>query len=150
MWDNWHMKKIFSILFLVAILIGVGVLLSRDRKKEPTVAGEKTAKITEPVKTDQVQTEKKETNAILFYGDGCPYCANVEKFVKENNVDKKLTYAKKEVWSNEANSKEMVAYAKKCGFGEDQIGVPFMWTGEKCLVGEDEVINFFKEQAGIK
>ncbi len=38
---------------------------------------------------------------VYYYGDGCPHCANVEQFVKDNRIDEKVSYVKKEVFNNE-------------------------------------------------
>lgn len=142
------MKNITSIIILVAILIAVGFVFSK-KKKEPTVAGEKTTK-TITITPSVTQDTKTQTGVILFVGNGCPHCANIEKFIKDNGIENKVKFVKKEVWYNESNSDQMVGIAKKCGYSEDQVGVPFLWTGQKCLIGEDDVTNYFKEQAGIK
>jgi glutaredoxin len=80
----------------------------------------------------------------FFYGEGCPHCAIVEKFFEENKVEQKVTFEKKEVYSNKKNQREMAAHAKTCGLPTDNIGIPFLWTGSKCLVGDTEIIAFFQ------
>ncbi|MDO8468788.1 MAG: hypothetical protein Q7S29_03465 [Candidatus Peribacter sp.] len=83
---------------------------------------------------------------VLYYGDGCPHCANVEAFVKENNVEQKVQFVRKEVYNNKSNAREMGSFAKKCGLPTDSIGIPFLWTGAKCLTGDKDIIAFFQQQ----
>jgi glutaredoxin len=85
---------------------------------------------------------------ILFYGQGCPHCANVDKYIAENNVKDKVTFAELEVFSNQDNAKLLEEKAAVCGLPIDSIGVPFLWDGSKCLVGDQDIINFFKEKIG--
>lgn len=88
----------------------------------------------------------RESEIILFYGDGCPHCAKVDEFIKDNNVEEKISFAKKEVYNNVANANELSQKAKKCGMDTKSIGVPFLWDGEKCLVGDVDIIDFFKKK----
>ena len=83
---------------------------------------------------------------VLYYGDGCPHCANVEAFVKENNVEQKVQFVRKEVYNNKSNAREMASFAKKCGLPTDSIGIPFLWTGTQCLTGDKDIIAFFQQQ----
>jgi glutaredoxin len=85
---------------------------------------------------------------ILFYGQGCPHCANVDKYIAENNVKDKVTFAELEVFSNRDNAKLLEEKAVVCGLATDSIGVPFLWDGSKCKVGDQDIINFFKEKIG--
>lgn len=85
---------------------------------------------------------------VLYYGDTCPHCKNVEEFVKENGIKEKLSFEEKEVYENQQNAVEMVKRAQdSCGLNSDTIGVPFFWTGEKCLMGDKDIIAFLKEAA---
>jgi len=84
---------------------------------------------------------------ILFYGDGCPHCAIVEKYIEENDIINKFSFAQKEVYHNQSNAKELEEKAKICGLPTDSIGVPFLWDGSTCLVGDQPIIDFFKQRA---
>ncbi len=85
---------------------------------------------------------------ILYYGDGCPHCAIVEKFVAENDVEGRLSFVKKEVYNNRQNADDLVAKAQICGLPTDSIGVPFLWDGSSCLLGDQDIIEFFRTKAG--
>ena len=87
---------------------------------------------------------------ILFYGIGCPHCENVEKFINDNGITQKISFTRKEVFENKDNATEMARYAKKCGLDLTQLGVPFFWTGNTCLSGDEPIIEYFKNQTGIK
>jgi glutaredoxin len=83
---------------------------------------------------------------IFFYGNGCPHCANVEKFFADNDVKAKIQFAEKEVYNDQNNATEMGVYAQKCGLDLKTLGVPFLWTGSKCLVGDQPIIEFFQNR----
>ena len=89
---------------------------------------------------------------IFFYGEGCPHCLNVEKFVQDNNVESKVQFDKKEVWGDKQNAYLMTLVAtKKCNLPENELGVPFLWYGpdSKCFLGDQSIIDFFKQKIGI-
>jgi glutaredoxin len=126
------MKKITLILifFGITVLIGIGFYFSREKNSSPN------------------QDLK---GIVLFYGIGCPHCAKVEAFIKENKIKEKIAFEEKEVYFNKENAKQLIEVAKKCGFNEKEIGVPFLWDGEnqKCIVGDEPIINFFKEKLNL-
>lgn len=88
---------------------------------------------------------------VEFYGQGCPHCADVDAWVKTNNIDQKVKWTKLEVWYNKANQETLSQVAQKCGITGNSVGVPFLYDGNgKCYIGEIDVENFLKTQAGIK
>ena len=127
-----------TILFIVVLVFSIFAL---PQGKTATQA---------PPAAAAVSASKATKQIILFYGDGCPHCALVEKYVAENNVAAKITFVKKEVYYNDKNAEELAAKAKICGMPTDSIGVPFLWDGSKCFVGDQDIIDFFKENASRK
>ena len=88
---------------------------------------------------------------ILFYGQGCPHCKNVDDFIAQNNIKDKVKFSNLEVWYNKDNQAILGQVAQKCGINSNQVGVPFLYDGNgKCYVGDVDVINFFKNAANIK
>ena len=86
---------------------------------------------------------------ILFYGNGCPHCANVDKYIKENDVESKVEFTHAEVYLNKGNANLMVSLQEKCGLPKESIGgIPFLWNGadSTCLSGDVDIINFFNEK----
>lgn len=81
---------------------------------------------------------------VLYWGEGCPHCAKVDAFIAENNVEQKVQFERKEVYSNKRNARELAKTAKQCGLPTDNIGIPFLWTGTQCLTGENEIVAFFQ------
>ncbi len=84
----------------------------------------------------------------LFYGDGCPHCANVEAFIARYNVTSTIPLAEREVYHNQQNAALLTQAASGCGLPTDAIGVPFLWNDGKCLVGDQPIIDFFKSKLG--
>jgi len=100
------------------------------------------------LKNQPINQQSEQSQIILFYGIGCPHCAKVEEFIKENQIEKTISFVKKEIYFNRQNAKELEEKAKICEIPENEVGVPFLWDGEKCFLGEVDIINFFKEKIG--
>lgn len=98
---------------------------------------------------DVVVSNGMNNDFIIFYGDGCPHCENIEKFVKDNNIDSS-TFNLKEVYHNKANAQMLQDKAKECGMDAGSVGVPMLWNHGKCLVGDKDIIDFFKVKYSIK
>ena len=98
---------------------------------------------------DVYKTAASSNEIVLYYGDTCPHCKIVEEFLQTNKISEKVSFVQKEVYNNAANAKELAEKAKSCGLATDSIGVPFLWDGQKCYTGQTDVINFFKQKAGI-
>ena len=127
-----------TILFIIVFILSFTVLL---QNKENDLSDNN-------IGQDNRQTE--ESQIILFYGDGCPHCAIVEDYIKENNIKEKLSFEEKEVYYNQNNAKELEAKAKICGLPTDSIGVPFLWDGSKCYAGDQDITDFFNQKINEK
>jgi len=99
--------------------------------------------------TKKTETTIEPTGIILFYGDGCPHCAFLDKWITDNGVEGKVSFTKLEVYNNQANQKLLVEKATVCGIATDSIGVPFLWTGTDCLVGDEPIEQFFEQKLNI-
>lgn len=83
---------------------------------------------------------------ILFYGNGCPHCKNVDDFVAQNKIEDKVKFIRLEVWSNRDNQIILAEVALKCQITSTQLVVPFLYDGNgKCYKGDVDIINFFKD-----
>lgn len=119
------MSKIFLTLILIGIIVLGGIIFVFYKNKN---------------------IPAQESGVVLFYGTNCPHCQRVEEFIKENKIDEKIFFVRKEVFNNEKNASELIEKAQTCGFSSANIGVPFLWTGSQCLVGDEDIINFFSRQ----
>ncbi len=86
---------------------------------------------------------------VLYWGDGCSHCKNLEVFLQENQIEQKVTFERKEVWGDRANAKEMSQRAKDCDLSPTEIGVPFLFSDGKCFTGEPDVKKEFERRAGM-
>ncbi|MFZ2187390.1 MAG: glutaredoxin domain-containing protein [Candidatus Moraniibacteriota bacterium] len=87
---------------------------------------------------------------VYYYGEGCPHCKVVQDFLDDNDIAAKVSFEKKEVWSDKQNAAEVGRRAKVCGIKPDGMGVPFVYGGDgRCYIGEPDVINFFKIKSGM-
>jgi len=88
---------------------------------------------------------KKQPIAILFYGEACPHCQNVEEYLRANQVREKVNFKELEVYNNETNAQLLTSKARQCHLDVSQgIGVPLFFDGKNCLTGDTDIINYFK------
>lgn len=90
---------------------------------------------------------------ILFYGNGCPHCAKVEEYIKDNNLTKQFDLQQKEVFFNRNNLADLETYLDKLNLDTHQIGVPFLVINNKneCsyINGSQAIIDFFQAKIGM-
>lgn len=84
---------------------------------------------------------------LLFYGNGCPHCAQVEEYIKDNKISKKFDLQQKEVFFNKKNFNEFNGYLQKHQLTYENIGVPFLIinSGADCdyINGSSNIIDYF-------
>jgi hypothetical protein len=162
------MKKfIFALVVIVLVLI-VGILFYKSSKGKTSTDSPNDTTTTSSSESSALVSGDiimKDAIATLYYGDGCPHCTNMEKWLQDNKylpsgsaitqttVDSWATNAKvkfnlKEVWKNSKNSSELSANATKLGIASSQVGVPFLYDSinNKSYVGETDIIAFFQSQ----
>jgi len=126
-----NLKTIISLVIL-AIIVVIVVMISVTKEEENELL------------------RNAENKIIYFYGEGCPHCANVEQFLEENNIEEKIQFEKKEIYSSKENANLLLLIAKeKCKLSENEIGVPFLWDKGTCLMGDEPIIDNFKEKLKI-
>ena len=73
-------------------------------------------------------------NIHLFYGDGCPHCAEEEEFLNDYlKEEKNAKLIKYEVWHDKDNQKKFTTVQDK--LDNHSNGVPYLIIGDKVLVG---------------
>ena len=82
----------------------------------------------------------QENQAVLYYGNGCPHCAEVEDFIKNNTFD--FSIEKKEVYQNKANTEEFNKVCAKEGISLMNRGVPFLYSENECFIGDKQIISY--------
>lgn len=77
----------------------------------------------------------------LFHGDGCPHCAEEQKFLNQLKAEykDKINIVKYEVWYNDDN--ERLYTEVKNFFNTSPRGVPFTVVGEKYFSGYSSVVG---------
>jgi len=130
------MDKAPIIIIIIVILIVVGFFVWQNytvsENKYPTI-------------------DPNTRGVILFYGDGCPHCKNVDDFIAENSIKQKIQFAEAEVWHNKSNAQLLGSKAQVCKLAGDSFGIPFLFDGnDKCYIGDVDIINYFKNATGIK
>ena len=120
-----YIVAVVVILAIIAFLAISRALSMRGDSSEPAATGE----------------------AILFYGDGCPHCENVEEYMASSGVKERYSFQELEVYNNQSNAKLLAKTAKDCGLDSSQgIGVPFFFDGSQCYIGDQPIIDYLKQK----
>ncbi|MFA6190237.1 MAG: hypothetical protein WC711_01840 [Candidatus Staskawiczbacteria bacterium] len=116
------------------------------------------------VKIPSVEPVQRPEGILLFFGEDCPHCKNVEAFIQENNIDQKIKLTRLEIPFNGKSSAELIAnagllsqVATECKIDASSgISIPFLYnpsinSGQagSCLIGDVDVINFLKNETNI-
>ena len=138
------MKNLVLIVLGLGIIAALGISMANKNTQNSSSTNSNTANSNTSSQASTSATS--DDKMILFYGNGCPHCAKVEEFIKENKVKDKIALEEKEVYYNKNNSQELQEKAKACGIQADDIGVPLLWNKGKCLVGDRDIISFFQQE----
>lgn len=123
-----------QIVFILIIITAIGAFLKFGLSKN--LQPQKT--VTSPV-------------LIIYWGQGCPHCENVKKFISENQIDSKLQIDLKEVYNDKNNQIQFRQNFEKCNPKIDitqGIGVPFAFISlnNECIVGDQPIIDWIKNK----
>lgn len=141
------MKKNITAGLLVLTLVALSVFLSNvvgNQKNTASVSD--SINVNTENKYEKTVAQDISNEVIFFYGDGCPHCAVVEKYIADNGVKEKVSFEEKEIYYNQENLAQLQEVASGCGIPSEGVGVPFLWTGKECLLGSPKVINFFETE----
>lgn len=121
------MKKMLVTIIVIASVLGIYKFLSKSPSGQLTVPD-------------------SQADMILFWGDGCPHCVVVEKYIKDNGLDQKVKISRKEVWYNQTNQNLLKETAKNCPEIDTSkgMGVPFAYinSSKTCLVGDQPITDW--------
>jgi len=132
------MDKIPLLIVAIVILAGVGFWALQS--------GVFSGQIGAPVETVSMPQ-----GIVLFYGEACPHCKNLEDYIDQNKIEEKLKITRLEVSKDQGNSNLLVKTAKDCGTDISQgAPIPLLYDAQKCYIGDEDVINYLKNEAGIE
>ena len=83
----------------------------------------------------------------LFYGTGCPHCAEVERYFDEEDLFKRYPVEKKEIYFDRDNAVLFNDLMDELGIPTGSRGVPTIVIGNKILVGDREIVESFITEA---
>ncbi len=86
----------------------------------------------------QITQEPGKVNIYFFWGDGCPHCAEENKFFKEisSEYGKYYSLYRFETWHNDDNVSLMKIFAR--AMGDTSKGVPYTIIGDQSFIGFPE------------
>lgn len=82
----------------------------------------------------------KENQAVLYYGNGCPHCVEVEDFIRNNSFD--FSIEQKEIYQNKINAEEFNKVCDDEGISLMDRGVPFLHAENECFIGDKQIVSY--------
>jgi len=112
---------VIGAVLLFVFLYGAYLLVNKPKKKQ--------------VKTNEI---------ILYWGENCPHCKNVEDYLKSHpDIEKKIKIERKEVYNNKASASDLEDKANICQYEYTTgIPVPFFYYKGECTTGDKPIIDF--------
>lgn len=145
--------KSFIVIVIIVAIAAAGIYFARVKtdKSEPVQTTEDVTPDTKTVEQPALPETPLATEAIFFYGSTCPHCKTVEEFFTDYQMDKRVTFERKEVYNDKKNAQLMTEKQNLCKdlSEDDKGGVPFLYTPNKCVVGDKPIIDYFKNLTGI-
>ncbi len=99
-----------------------------------------------------IKKEKGKVNIYMFWGNGCPHCADAHEFFDsiKNKYGSMFNLYGFEVWYNSDNSNLANKFAS--AMGDELAGVPYYIIGSKSFPGyasswDNDIINAIKEES---
>lgn len=134
------MNKLIYILVGLAVLVGLFFLLSQPPKNNISTTA-----------NFEIPADFNNYDLVFYWGDGCPHCKNVDKWLADNNKDNQLKIYSKEVYQDKGNQQELLSLVSKfCPelIENGGIGVPtsFDPVDQKCIQGDTYIIEFLSKK----
>lgn len=128
-------QNIIILIALCLIIIVVAVIL---------IVGTTSKHITRTLQEqteENIKLDNKKINVYFFYGNGCPHCEELIKFLDNlpEKYDNYFDLYTMEVWYNKKNSKLMEDLVGK--LGKKVEGLPCLIVGDQVFFGYSEAIG---------
>ena len=91
--------------------------------------------------------ENVEDKPVLFYGDGCPHCANVESYLEDEGILDDIN--RKEIYQNRENAQEFNEICEEEGIEFMDRGVPFLYAEGECFIGDKQIVSYFEGKEAL-
>jgi len=122
-------KQIWAVVAIIASLIGFLFLVyTFTNRPQPKI---------------NVTFNQKATT--YFYGTTCPNCKQLNAWIEENDIEKKVKYVKREVYYNRENAAMLEQAALVCQIPNNEIGVPLIFHKGKCYLGVPDAQKILTE-----
>lgn len=90
--------------------------------------------------TAQESTEDTDVNIYIFWGEGCPHCAEAKPVLEEiATEDDRIGFFEFEVYENQENLDLFIEMSD--AYGVSPQGVPTIFIGEQCWIGYSENVK---------
>ena len=135
-------KEIIIGALVLVILLGITYLATQMATSQQPA--------TSSTNTTALADAKKKFNKNAFYyfwGDGCPHCAELNKWLGEQSWGKTVKVTKLEVWKNTDNAALMQVAADICKLQPEGMGVPFVYYKGQCSTGTPDAEAVFMQAA---
>ena len=135
------MESKTKIILSVGALLISGLLLAGCGKSN---SGQPTTQPSVPPANSSADYTINQGELVFFWGQGCPHCENVEKFLQDNSgLEEKIKLKKIEVFNDPNGQKLFMEKVKECGLAT--AGVQVLYQDGKCTQGDQPIIEELKK-----
>ena len=144
---------IFMIILGVLIMFKPAWIMFNFSESNKTVQTVSNSEFNLNAKVEDIDFVDDRVNIYIFWGDGCPHCASLEKYLEELTKTKYGYYFNVygfETWYDKDNQELMLNIADIVTDRKNITGVPFVVIGDKVMVGygddEDKVLEMIETE----
>ena len=84
---------------------------------------------------------------MLFVGEGCSHCANVERYIEANDIQDKIDIGIYEIRYGQENVSLYQKKAIEAGYSGG--AVPFLFDDEEFKIGDKSIISYLDEKSSL-
>lgn len=133
----------FMGILLALVLFATGCS-SNNPSKAPSENNSNSAPASQETSNSNDVYTLNQGDLVFFWGQGCPHCVNVDKFLADNQgLEEKLKLKKIEVFNDAQGQKLFLEKVKECNLSA--AGVPVLYKDGKCTQGDQPIIDELKK-----
>ncbi len=103
-------------------------------------------------KPDSIDIIQDNSDLILFFGNTCSHCKDVEEFISKNQIDQKIKINQREIYDNKSNATLFTKTVQEICPDQSSINglpVPFLidTKDKKCFIGTPSITEYLTQKS---
>jgi len=137
------MKSNTTVLVIVISVILSSIIYLGNRYYQDNQNAHADVVILKNATIEDIDTSQKKINIYVFWGDGCPHCKELFRFLEsiKSKYGRYYNVYGFEVWYDEENGKRMDQFKEEFGEKTGSRGVPYFIIGDEAFIGYQSDMN---------